>query len=207
MAKYKHFSVTPQSGGNLITDSSEETPDLNNYTIKSGIRRLTKDQETVREGDVYFQPNQDLPPGIQPFPPVTPGDPILLIHDAIFPDGTVVTIVGTATDIFVFVNSDSAYVYQTGPDIKSIDLSTNSIEIEGDWTSEFVAGHTFYIQFSTFNNGKYTVSVGGPTYNASTTRTSIPLDETLSASLPDGIAVAPVYGNEIAAIDRDWETN
>jgi hypothetical protein len=185
----------------LLTDVTSETPGINNYSIKSGWRRITEDQEITREGDVYFQPNQDVPPGVQPFPPVVPGDPILLVHDAIFPNGTVVTIVGTATSIFVFINRESADVYQIGPDIKEIDLGTNVIKIRDDWSAEFVAGKEFYIEFSTFNDRKYTVAGGGSTYDAFLNLTTINLVETLASSLPDGVAVAPVYGNEIVGID------
>ena len=200
MAKFKHFSVDPRKGGQLLTDVSGETPDLNNYAVKEGWRRLTQDQETIREGDAHFQPNQSVPPGSQPFPPVIPGDPILLVHDAIFPNGTVVTIVGTATSIFVLVNQDSAFVYEVGPEIVGIDLTTNVIKLRDDWTGEFLATNTFYVDQSTFNDARYTVAGGGSTYDAFLDVTTINIVETIPSSMPDGVVVAPTYGNAIVGI-------
>jgi|TARA_Y100000310_G_scaffold175913_1_gene176029 hypothetical protein len=202
-SSYKHFSVEPALGGKLLTDLSEETPDLSNYIVKDGWRRISTDREATREGDWVFQPNQDIPVDTQPYPPITDGNPVTLVHDAIFPNGRTVTIVGTPTQIFAFTNVEGAYVYQVGPDIKSIDLTDDEFIIEGDWTGEFVAAVKFYVDRSLYNDGEYTVV--SSTFLSG--QTFVKVAEQIPSSVPDGIMIDPTYGNIIKDVNNaggDW---
>ena len=200
--KFSEVSAQPPDGGILLTDAADETAGFKNYTVKENLRRITFDQESTREGDVYFQPNQLIESGTQAFPPIENGQPITLVHDAIFPNGQIFTILGTPTDIFVYVALDGFTVYEIGPFIIEIDNLANALKIKGNWAAEFPEGKEIRILRSVYNNGKYTIGTGGATYTGGTTdETTIPIDEPIPFAVPDGVIVAPVYGNAITAVD------
>ncbi len=205
--QFSEMEAVPARGARLVTDSSEQSVGHLNYRVKSNWRRLTFDQEAVREGDVLFQPNQLLQTGSQAFPPISNGEPITLVHDAIFPNGLIVTIVGTPTEIFAFLAIDGFTVYEIGPFVIDIDNVANSFKIKGDWAAEFPAGKKFKVSRSIYNNGEYTVAAGGATYVGGVTdETEVPVDESIPFAVPDGLIVAPTYANIVSAVDTINDT-
>lgn len=70
-------------------------------------------------------------------------------------------------------------------DIDSINLLDNSVSIVGDFVSDFPVGTNLSIWNSTDNNGQYTVSSDGATYD-SNGLTNVILNETLTSETADG---------------------
>lgn len=70
-------------------------------------------------------------------------------------------------------------------DIDSVTLLDNTISIVGDFVSDFPVGTKLSIWNSTDNNGQYTVSSGGATYD-SNGLTNVILEETLTSETADG---------------------
>jgi len=111
---YQSVTLTPSSGGDLITRASHENVGPGNYVIKRDWRRDV-DVEMRREGDVLFYPNTTLPIADQPYPAI--GEPITLVHSARAANGKTAIIIGTQTRLFRYFALEGGPVYAlTGPD-------------------------------------------------------------------------------------------
>lgn len=74
---------------------------------------------------------------------------------------------------------------------------SGSFIVSGDQTLLYIAGISVEVLSSTGNDGTYTVSVGGSTYNVIFNETTIPVDEAVTDPTADG-NIAPDYTATIA---------
>lgn len=197
MASFKSADVLVKNGGTLATSVSGDSTDINGYVDKLNWRRAEPDQEKVREGDARFYINTDLPIGNQ-YKPGDGDEPITLVFNARGADGSTAVIVGTPTKLYRYYALTEDDVYTRGPLIKAVDPAAKTFEIEGDWTGEFAASDTFYVEQSCANDGKYTVA--SDSYDAGTDRTTITVDEAIPSERADGVIVRPVYGYTIGDV-------
>lgn len=72
-ASYKPVEVLVASGGRLLSNVSADRVGIENYSTKRDWRREIE-RERCREGHDYFQGNQDVELGDQPFPNPDPAD-------------------------------------------------------------------------------------------------------------------------------------
>jgi hypothetical protein len=119
--KYKHITVKPSDGGQLMMDSSAENAGIANYTEKTNFRRYL-DKEIRREGFDYFAPKPSNH-GVDPFPSQAQ-DPITFIYTATRPNGDKALIVGVE-------ENDGVHLYKYKGS-----LNNNYVE-SGYWPSDY----------------------------------------------------------------------
>jgi len=80
---------------------------------------------------------------------------------------------------------------------------SGEFKVAGDLTASFEPYHSFYIINSTANDGEWTISAGGPTYDSGSDTTTIPVDEAVSDGTVDGQA-AYMYWGHVRWDPTDW---
>lgn len=110
MADYRPIQSSPILGGKLITKASANNVGLSDYTLKRDWRRILE-VESRREGHDLFWGNQSLPQASQAYPNGVTADEIVLITEAVRPNGQHAVIVGTQTKLWkFFAGSGGLYV-------------------------------------------------------------------------------------------------
>jgi len=96
----KPYTIKPSQGGRLLTALSLENIPAADWSVKRNWRRVEEDREGIREGDVEFYPNKELPIGVQSLN--LPVD-ITQICEVRRPNGERSVLAFTDTDIYRYV--------------------------------------------------------------------------------------------------------
>lgn len=110
VSPYKPVAIKPAAGGRLMSNVSQDSAGIPNYTLKRDWRRVL-DREVRDAGHTWFWPNTTLPLDTQWIPSGTiGGEPITMLHQSRRPNGELAVIAGTPTKLYRYYSlSDGAY--------------------------------------------------------------------------------------------------
>jgi hypothetical protein len=100
------YDLKVADGGQLATVPSLENAGDAAYIVKENWRRYEQDQEGLREGDLLFRPNADLPQGTQA---LDVASEITLIAEVVRPNGDRSVIAATKTHVYRYVYSSATW--------------------------------------------------------------------------------------------------
>lgn len=103
----KPYPIKPSMGGRLVvTNLALENVGEANYTVKRNWRRVGPDREGLREGDLYFRPNLDLPQGVQA---LNTAEKLTFVAEVVRPNGDRSVVAGTPTTLYRYTYATATW--------------------------------------------------------------------------------------------------